>query len=141
MSVLALRSLLLREQILNMFKRLELNRVARWVKEEHSGLLARFAFEADMRFDDEFGFGGGEARGEVVPLLHREHDAEVAAGDVVAVDLGGFGHRAFFRREVSDDLMTVEIKVHPVWAGAALFAAEEIQIELACCGEVVRWEG
>ena len=136
-----MQSLLLREQILNMLKRFELDGVARRVEEEHSRLFARFAFEADVRFDDEFGIGGGETRGELVPLLHGEHNAEVTARNIVAVDLGGFGHRAFFWRKVGDDLVTVKIKIHPVWAGAAFFAAEQIQIELACGGEVVSREG
>ena len=49
-----MRSLLLREQILTMFKRLELDGVARRVEEKHGGLFARFAFEADVWLDDEF---------------------------------------------------------------------------------------
>ena len=41
-----MRSLRLREQIFNMFKRLELDGVARRVEEKHGGLVARLAFEA-----------------------------------------------------------------------------------------------
>ena len=117
---------LLSKQILTMLKRLELDGVARRVKEEHGGLFAGFAFEADVRFDDEFGVRGLKALGEFVPLLHGEHDAEVTAGDVVAVHLGCLRHRAFFRRKMRDDLVAVEIKVHPVWAGSAFVAAEQI---------------
>ena len=75
-----------------MLKRLELNGVARWIKEEHRGLFARLALETDVRFDDEVGAGGLQALCEFVPLLHGEHDAEVTAGDVVAVDLARFCH-------------------------------------------------
>ena len=45
-----LTATLLRKQILNMLKRLELNRVAGRVEEEHGGLLAWLALEADVRF-------------------------------------------------------------------------------------------
>ena len=83
---------LLSKQILNVFKRLELDGVARRVKEEHGGLFAGFAFEADVWLDDEFGAGGLQAVSQFVPLLHGEHDTEVTAGDVVAVHLGGLRH-------------------------------------------------
>ena len=124
-----------------MLKRFELDGVTRRIEEEHGGLFARLAFEADVWLDDEFGARGLKALGEFVPLLHRQHDTEVAAGDVVTVDLGSLRHRAFFRRKMRDDLMTVEIKVHPVWAGAAFFAAEQVKIELASGGEIVSGEG
>ena len=42
---------------------------------------------------------------------------------------------------MGDDLMAVEIEVHPMRAGAAFFAAEEIKIERAAGVEVVRREG
>ena len=81
-----------------MLKRLELDGVAGGVEEEHGGLFAGFAFEANVRFDDEVGAGGLQAIGEFMPLLHGEHDAEVTTGDVVAVDLRRLCHRAFVRR-------------------------------------------
>jgi hypothetical protein len=87
-----------------MFKRLELNSVAGRVEEEHGGLFAGFTFEADVRLDEEFGAGGLQALGEFVPLLPAEYDAEVAAGDVVAVDLARFGPFAFVGRALSDAL-------------------------------------
>ena len=76
-----------------------------------------------------------------MPLLHREHNAEVAARDVVAVDVAGFGRRALIRREMGDDLVTVEIEVHPVRAGAPFSAAEEVEIKRAAGVEVVGGEG
>ena len=75
-----------------MLKRLELDGVTRRVEEEHGGLFARFAFEADVWLDDEFGVGGLQAVCQRLPLLHGEYDAEVAAGDVVAINLRGFRH-------------------------------------------------
>ena len=59
----------------------------------------------------------------------------------VAVDLAGFGHGAFVGREMGDDLVAVKIKVHPVRAGAAFLAAEQIEIEAARGGQVVGGEG
>jgi hypothetical protein len=42
---------------------------------------------------------------------------------------------------MGDDLMAVEIEVHPMWAGATFFAAKEIEIERAAGVEVVAGEG
>lgn len=42
---------------------------------------------------------------------------------------------------MGDDLVTVEIKVDPVRAGAAFFTAEQVKIEGARCGEIVGGEG
>ena len=83
------------------------------------------------------------------------HDAFGATGvgltglffDRKGIDISAEGDGGEIRRgggcgrEVSDDLMTVEIKVHPVWAGPALFTAEQIKIERSCGGEVVSREG
>ena len=46
-----------------MFKRLELDGVAGRVEEEHGGLFAGFAIEADVWLDDEVGAGGLQALG------------------------------------------------------------------------------
>ena len=83
-----------------MFKRLELNRVTLGVEEEHGGLFVGFAREADVWLDDEVSAGRLHAVCQFVPLFHGEHDAEVAAGEVVAVNLASFRHRAFVGRGV-----------------------------------------
>ena len=59
-----------------------------------------FAFETDVWLDDEVGASSREAVGELVPLLHAEHDAEVATGYVIAIDFTGLCHRAFVGRGV-----------------------------------------
>ena len=50
-----------------MLKRPELDGVAGWVEEEHGGLFAGLALEANMRLDDEFGACGGEAIRKFAP--------------------------------------------------------------------------
>ena len=66
---------LLRKRILNKLIRLELNGATRWFESEQGGLFARFAFEADVRFDDEFGRGGVQTPSEFLPLRLGEDAA------------------------------------------------------------------
>ena len=40
-----------------------------------------------------------------------------------------------------DDLVAVKIKVHPVRAGAAFLAAEQVEVEAARGGEIVGGKG
>ena len=42
---------------------------------------------------------------------------------------------------MGDDLVTVEIEVHPMRARAAFFATEQVEIEAARGGEIVGREG
>ena len=65
---------LLRKRILNKLRRLEFNGATRWFESEQGGLFAGFTFEADVRFDDEFGFGGLRSPSEFV-LLRLGDDA------------------------------------------------------------------
>src|SRR5690606_42072265 len=52
---LAARSRLLGEEGIHVLERFEFQRVARRIEEEHGGLLAHFALEADVGLDDELG--------------------------------------------------------------------------------------
>src|SRR5690606_25954064 len=101
----------------------------------------RLALEADVRFDDEFGAGGGEAVGQGLPVREREHHAEVGDGDVVAVDRVAGGDRGGIGREVGDDLVAVEVEIDPFRAAAAFGAADDTAPEGARGGEVVDREG
>ena len=67
-----------------MLKRLELNRIARRIEEEHGGLFAGFAFEADVWLDDEFRVRG------LQPLGGGLDVAEIKYG--VAKNHVGDGH-------------------------------------------------
>ena len=100
---------LLRKRILNKLRRLELNGATRWFESEQGGLFAGFTFEADVRFDDEFGLGGLQTASEFLPLRLGEDAAYAITGtsspstaEVLAVEHS-----------------TVEVKVDPVRAGPA----------------------
>src|SRR5690606_3609345 len=125
------------EELRGIAERLELQRVARGIGEEHRRLLADLAGEADARFDDEAHPGGAQVIRERMPRRPVEHDPEVADGDGVAVD--GVRRRGahLLGGEMGDDLVTVQVEIDPLVRGAALRAAEEAAIEGAGGGEVV----
>ena len=100
---------LLRKRILNQLRRLELNGATRWVESEQGGLFAGFTFEADVRFDDEFGRGTLQTPSEFVPLRFVEDAAYAITGtlSLSTAEVFAIEHSA------------VEVKVDPVRAGPA----------------------
>ena len=103
-----------REQLFDVRERLELERVAEWIEEEHRRLLARLAPEADVRLDDEFASRGTEAARQDRPTSRSRQDhAEMPHRNVIAVDQARrVGHLR--RRDlVRDDLVAEEIEIDP----------------------------
>src|SRR5471032_3228767 len=121
---------LLRKQRSDVRKRLDLERIARRVQEKHGRLFADFALEAHMRFNDEFHAGRREFVRCRLPLIHRQHHAEVPDRDCIAIYLARLPMTDFVRREMRHDLMPVEIEVHPVGRTPAFRAAEQVAIKL-----------
>ena len=96
-------------------------------------MFAGLVLEAHVRFDHETGAGFAQLFGERVPRIHVQHRAEVPHRHVVAVHVVRRGRAKLFRRQVCDDLVAVEIEVHPGIAGAAFRATQQFAIERACC--------
>src|SRR5665213_4528795 len=128
---------LAREELVDVSERLELERVAERVEQEHRRLLARFALEAHIGLDDEARLCGLEPGGERMPRRHVEHRAEMADRNVLAVDEArGVAHRAAVDL-VRDNLVTIEIEVDPGVRAATLGTPQEVAVETARGGEVV----
>lgn len=60
---------------------------------------------------------------------------------VVPVNCAGFLVPAFVRCQVRNDLVAIEVEVHPFRRTAAFSTPEQFAIELARCGKVVDGEG
>jgi polyisoprenoid-binding protein YceI len=118
-------------------ERLELERVAGGIVEEHRGLLADLAREADVGLDHEARAGLPQTRRQTMPGVPGEHDPEMRDRNFVPV------HRIEVRRgampgiEVRHELMPEEVEIHPVIRAAALRTTEEFSIETARGREVV----
>src|SRR3546814_8096873 len=122
-------------------ERLELQCVARGIVKKHRRLFARLPGEADMRLDDKRRARAPQPIGERVPIGHRQHDAEMRHGHVVAVDRVGVGAWACAGIEMRDDLMAVEIEIDPFGRAAALAAAKHTAVKGARGGEIVTRKG
>ena len=70
---------------------------------------------------------------EKVPLLEagRQHDAEMRHGNVVGVDFVLMTNARAFRREMRDDLMTVQIEIDPLIRASAFRAAQNAAVKSA----------
>ena len=112
---------------------LELQRISTGVQKEHSRLLTRFTFEPDIGFDDEVGAVFAQNFGEAVPILPRQHSAEMADRHIFPVhNIGGF-IRLVSLSQMETDLMTEKIEINPALSLAALGAAQQFAVETACC--------
>jgi hypothetical protein len=110
-------------------ERLEFERVAARVQEEHGGLLAGFTLEANIRFNHELRARRLQFFRQRCPLRHGQECAEMAHGDAVSIDGVGCAAARFSRREMRHDLMTVEVEVDPVRSAAAFGATQQTAVE------------
>src|SRR5690349_3102456 len=101
------------EYLAHVAKRLEFQRIARRIEEEHGGLFTGLALEADMRLDDEAYAGGLETVGQRLPLVHGQDGAEMAHRHVVAIHRIARAGAGFFRREMRHHLVAIEIEIDP----------------------------
>ena len=82
-------------------------------------------------------FGCRSGFGERAPFIHRQHEPEMRHRHVVAIDRVGSVAADCIGSKVSDDLMTVEVEIHPVIGAPSLGTTEQIAIEPTRCAEVV----
>ena len=130
-----------REQVRRVAHRLDLERIAGRVEEEHRRLLAGLAGESDIGLDDELGAGGAQAPGQPLPFFHREHRAEMRDRDVVAVDRIVVAPRLAMRIEMGDDLMPEKVEIDPLRRAPPFRAAEQAAVKGARRVEVVDGKG
>ena len=123
--------LVLREQLGRVGHRLELERIARGIEQEHRRLLARLPGEADGRLESRIPRsplpdGPASARQSSI----AQHQPEMRHRHVLAIDrIGRRAARAGSGAKMGDDLMTVQVEVDPVVGAAPLRAAEQVAIE------------
>ena len=134
--------LVLREQLGRVGHRLEFERIAGGIEEEHRRLLARLALEAHRRRDHELDAGVARAARPAPstrPSAARARNA-APARPRRRPDWSR-GARTASGREMRDDLMAVEIEIDPMVGAAPFGAAEQLAVEAARGGEVVDRKG
>jgi len=107
------------------------------IAQEHGSLLAWRAwraFETDARLNDEFDSLLLQPFSKLVPFVHVQHHTAVRDGDSVPIDRavtsGNLSLLAQMRIGMADELVTVQVEVHPPSVAAALLAPEHILVEM-----------
>src|SRR5262245_7003012 len=116
-----------RKQLRRVLERLELERVAGRVVEEHRRLLADLAGEADAGLDLKARAGGAQSRRKRFPRVPFEDHAEVRHGHVLTVDFVEV-QRMLRRIEVRDELMAEEIEIDPLGRAATFRTTEHTTV-------------
>ncbi len=133
----------LREQRAEVVEALELQRIAGRIEEKHGSLLAHFALKANVGFDHKHHARTLQPFRERLPLVHREHDAEVGDWHVVPVDwiaMLGLCCRFPAMFDVRDDLVPKQIEVDPLRSTPALRAAKNCPIKVPGGVQIIDWE-
>src|SRR5689334_1673066 len=98
----------------NILEGFELQRVARWVQEEHGGLLPGLPLEANVGLDDELDLERAHTLRQGIPVVHLQHNAAMRHWNAVAVHRievrGDSPVLAEVRVEMTDELMAVEVE-------------------------------
>jgi hypothetical protein len=74
-------------------------------------------------------------------LIDREDDSEMRDGHILAIDGVRQSSALGVRREMGDDLMTIEIEIDPVVGAPPFGAAEQLAVEAARSGKIVDGKG
>src|SRR5260370_16096462 len=74
------------EELADVGECFEFESIACGIEQEHGCLLANFALEADVGFDDEGDACAAKAFSQSLPVLHGKHDAEEGHRGILAVD-------------------------------------------------------
>ncbi len=127
------------EQLVDVAERLELERIAGGVEQEHRRLLARLAGEADVRCDLEGAARRRQPVAQRLPRVPAEDEAEVRHRHGVTIDRIPVQRRAW--REMGDELVAVEVEIDPRRRRPPLAAAEHAAVEGARAREVVDGKG
>jgi len=132
----------MREQLGRILEGFELKRISGRIEKKERRLFPHLSLEADPRLDDEALTAGRQARGQVMPRLPCQHDAEVRHRNLLTID----GVRRLHMRpagpiQMRHELVSEQIEVHPLAAAASFGTSEQTAVEGARCGQIVNRYG
>lgn len=127
------------KDVFRVFEAFELQRVAAGVSQKHCGLLARFSFEAQARFDNEGEPCRFQPFRQCMEFIPRDDTSEMRHGNSDAIHLTCVARGGNGAREVRGNLMPEEIKIHPGLRASPFAALHDVTIEapglLKICNE------
>jgi hypothetical protein len=83
-----------------------------------------------VRFDQKLHLPRAKTLCKGFPLGHGQHDTKVADWNGVPVHCTGLVMTGLGGGEMGDDLVTIEVEVHPVTGGTPLRAAQQVSVEV-----------
>ena len=112
----------MREQLIEICERLELQRISSRVEKKHRRLLAHLALKPSVRFDHERHPSRTNALSHLLPRILCEHDTEVRNRHLVAIHriASSLPARSKSWPVMRDDLVAEQIKIDPVFGAAPL---------------------
>src|SRR5712671_5889981 len=117
----------------DVLERLELERVAGRIEQEHRRLFARPAAKSNRRLDHELDAVTAKAIRKRAPIVELEHDAVVRYRHALPVDRIVEGvdlaRPTEIRIEVAHDLVAEQVEVHPVDIAAPLRATDDVAVK------------
>ncbi len=119
----------LREKLCGVGHRLELERIAGGVEQEHRRLLAGLTCEANRGGDHELGSRALQPLGERAPFVHRQDQPEMRHRHRVAVDRVDRAALDRIRSKVGNDLVAVKVEIDPMIGASAFRAPEQVAVE------------
>jgi len=135
----------LKELGINISERLEFQCIPAWVQQKHRGLFARKPLESCIRFDDKTHAIFLKFPGEFIPLVHLQHDAKMRNRDRMTVywivACPGTIPSLAGRGEMADELVPIEIEIHPGVRTAPLRAIQQSRVEITRCCEIAYLDG
>lgn len=133
-----------REQPSHVFEGLKFQRIARGIEKEHRSLFSNLVPEADVGFDAKINPPPGETCGERLPLIPFQYHAVMRQGHVATVnriEWPSLAIQVHAGLQVNDELMAIEVEVHPGCGGAALRESHHFPVKSPCEFEVVNRDG
>ena len=112
-----------REQLIQNCKRLQLDRVPRGVREEHSGLLTGLSFKPRIGLDYKIDLVS-QPFCEFAPGRQIKHKTKVSNRHFFVIDPSPACSATILGGEVRNDLVSKEIEIDPMLTAAPFGAAE-----------------
>jgi hypothetical protein len=117
-----------------------LNSSALPIEKKHRGLFTDLSLKARAGLDDELDTLALQTLRQFRPLLRKQHHAAVRYRHTVPIDEIEVTRQSSGTAEIgiqmADELMAVEIEIHPMGIAAALRASQQIPVESTRLGDI-----
>ena len=118
-------------------ERFELKRISSRIEEEHRSLFAHLTLEPNIGFNHKVNPGSSQPIRKRLPIVHRQHDAEVRNWNIVAI------HRIVVRLlrrtrlQMRNNLVAEEIEIDPLRRTSSLCTSQRASVKSTSSIEII----